>query len=112
MSAPSDRREFPRLKAHVLCRPTGARLLRREEPAQDISLGGLRVYSDDEAKVGDALELELLLQSGESIECRSEVAWIEALPPSAPARFDVGLRFTNLSAAARATLQSMFDSLE
>jgi hypothetical protein len=98
-----DRRQFPRIKAPVLCRPAGLRFHNTGETL-DISLGGARVYSDDETAPGTPLELELVFSDSSSVVCRAEVVWIERLPDGAPARFDVGLRFTELTSDAAAQL--------
>lgn len=98
-----DRRKYPRIKAPVFCRPAGLRL-HSSGQAQDISLGGARVYSDDETAPGTRLELELIFADGQSIVAQAEVVWVEPLPQDAPARFDVGLRFTELPDEAAALL--------
>jgi hypothetical protein len=96
-------RQFPRIKAPVFCRPAGLRFHNRGETL-NISLGGARVYSDDETAPGTPLELELVFPDTSSFVCRAEVVWIERLAEGAPARFDVGLRFTELSTDAAAQL--------
>ena len=100
-----DRRQFPRLQAPVLCRPAGL-LLRLLQPRQaiDISLGGMRIFSDDPVKIGSLLELDLFLPDQTSVTSKAEVVWVEELPAGAPALYDVGLRFTELSDADRARL--------
>jgi hypothetical protein len=97
------RRQFPRIKAPVFCRPTGYRFHNTGETL-NISLGGARVYSDDETAPGTPLELELVFPDNSSFVCRAQVVWIEPLPEGAPARFDVGLRFTALPGDAEAQL--------
>ena len=101
----ADRRQFPRLQAPVLCRPAGL-LLRLLQPRQaiDISLGGMRIYSDDPVKLGSLLELDLFLPDHAGCTCKAEVVWVEELPPGAPALYDVGLRFTELAEADKARL--------
>jgi PilZ domain len=99
----ADRRQFPRIKAPVFCRPAGLRFGNAGETL-DISLGGARVYSDDETAPRTPLELELIFADNSSVVCRAEVVWIERLPSGAPARFDVGLRFTELAGDAAAQL--------
>jgi hypothetical protein len=99
----ADRRQFPRIKAPVFCRPAGLRFHNTGETL-DISLGGARVYSDDETAPGTPLELELVFSDSSSVVCRAEVVWIERLPNGGPARFDVGLRFTELPGDAAAQL--------
>jgi len=103
-----ERRQFRRLQAPVYCRPVGLKIFERK-PTVDISLGGARIYSDDEMKKGARLEVELFLPDGTSVTCRVEVVWIEALAPGAPARFDVGLKFTDISAQDRERLSSILE---
>ena len=100
-----ERRQFPRVRAPIFCRPTGMRLHRGGE-TQDIGLGGARVFADEAVRPGTPLELELLLPEG-SIVCKAVVAWIEPLPAGAPARFDIGLRFTEVSDGDQARLASV-----
>ena len=101
-----ERRQFPRVRAPIFCRPTGMRLHRGGE-TQDIGLGGARVFADEDMRPGTPLELELLLLPDGSIVCKAEVAWSEPLPADAPARFDIGLRFTEVSDGDKARLASV-----
>lgn len=78
----------------------------------DISLGGMRIYASEEVRCGTRFDLELFLVNGASIPCAVEVVWVEKLPPSAPARFDVGLRILAISAADRARLSAVLDESE
>ena len=100
-----DRRQYPRLEAPVLCRPAGL-LLRLLQPRQaiDISLGGMRIFSDDPVKLGSLLELDLFLPDQTTVTAKAEVVWVEELPPGAPALYDVGLRFTELAEGDKARL--------
>lgn len=92
-SSGPERRRYRRVQAPVLIRPVGP-LARRVKPkAVDVSLGGLRAYSDEEQKPGARLELELLLPDAGSAVVLAEVVWVAPLPAGAPARYDVGLRF-------------------
>jgi hypothetical protein len=63
----------------------------------DVSLGGIRSYSDEECEPGMRLELELLFPDGDSATILAEVAWAEVIPGGFPARFDVGMRFLDAS---------------
>ena len=91
-----DRRRYHRVRAPILVRPAGP--LTRVAPRQvgDISLGGLRAYSDEAQAVGTRLELELFLPAGGSVTCLAEIVWVEELPEDAPARFETGLRFVQV----------------
>ena len=87
----SERREYPRLRAPAFWKP--ARLL--SSPAQLIDLGGggVRLFSDEQMKVGDRLDLTLFTPDGEEIEATVRVVWVNALQPDADAAYDVGLTF-------------------
>jgi len=76
----------------------------KREEAVDVSRGGVRVFSDQEMKIGDRLTLELFLQGAEEVCFRAEVVWIERLPSGGDAKFDVGLKFLTLEPAAEALL--------
>lgn len=70
-------------------------LARQREPV-DISLGGLRIFSDEALKIGSLHKLEFFLPDVPPATYTAEVIWIEPLGEDAPARFDVGLRFIQL----------------
>ena len=88
--AVDDRRRFPRLNVPVYYRP--ARLLSPRQPAQDVSRGGIRVYTDDPLELGTRLEIELFLPDGESLTIDVRVAWIRELQQQS-ARYEAGLEF-------------------
>ena len=90
-----ERRRYRRLPAQILVRPVGALAHRVKQKVNDVSLGGLRAFSDEERKPGARLELELLFPDGTSATVLAEVVWVTPLPDGAPARFDVGLRFVD-----------------
>ncbi len=93
----SDRRRFPRVEADVLCRPAGSRLLHHKRNTRDLSLGGVRVYTDDDFPVGSRLELDVMARDGEPIRCWAVVVWRLELFDGSPARFDTGLRFIDMA---------------
>ncbi len=74
-------------------------LARHHEPI-DISLGGVRIYSDDKLRVGELLKMEFFLPDVEPVTYTAEVVWIVPLPTGSPARFDVGLKFIQLEPGA------------
>ncbi len=96
MPAPVDRRKFHRARAAILVRPAGP--LARVAPrlVQDISLGGLRAFSDEPHRVGTRLELELLFPEGGTAVCLAEVVWAELQPEGSRGRFEMGLRFVEV----------------
>ena len=91
-----DRRKYRRIRAALYCRPAGVKFLARQREPVDISLGGVRIYSDDELRVGELLKMEFFLVDVPPVTYTAEVVWIERLPDGAPARFDVGLKFIQL----------------
>ena len=64
----------------------------------------MRLYADDAHAPGDRLELDLFLPDQGEINCRVEVVWVEPLPPDAPARFDIGVKFVELADGDRERL--------
>jgi hypothetical protein len=74
-------------------------LARQREPI-DVSLGGIRIYSDDPLSTGELLKMEFFLPDVDPVTYTAEVVWTEALPAGAPARYDVGLKFVQLDPGA------------
>ena len=66
---------------------------------QDISLGGMRVYTDEDYALGSRLDLDVLMPDESWVRCWATVVWRSELGAGAPARFDVGLRFTDMEPA-------------
>ena len=92
-----NRRRFPRVQADVLCHAAGIAIFHHRRNTQDVSLGGARVFSDEHFPVGRRLALDIILPDGSALRCWAEVAWLTELDRSAPARFDVGLKFTDMA---------------
>ncbi len=91
-----DRRQFRRIRAALYCRPAGVEFLARQREPVDVSLGGVRIFSDDELRVGELLKMEFFLADVPPVTYTAEVVWIEPLEPGGPAKFDVGLKFIQL----------------
>jgi hypothetical protein len=92
--ARGDRRRYRRVCAPILSRPVSYLARGIPRRVNDVSLGGIRSYCDEECEPGTRLELELLFPDGDSATILAEVAWAEHLP-AGPARFDVGMRFVD-----------------
>jgi hypothetical protein len=86
--------------------------LARQRQAVDISLGGVRIFSDEPMKVGELLKMEFFLPDAKPITYTAEVVWIEPLPQGSSARFDIGLKFLQLEPAALSMLVSVLGPLE
>ena len=94
----SNRRRFKRIQAPVYCRPAGLRaLFEAGRAVSNISLGGIRLYSDEPFKLGLRLELEVFLPDQSSVTLTAKAVWIDELPEDAPAAFDVGFEFLNIA---------------
>jgi hypothetical protein len=74
-------------------------LARQREPV-DVSLGGVRIYSDEALHVEDLLKMEFFVQDVEPVTYTAEVVWIDLLTEGGPAKFDVGLKFIQLEPGA------------
>lgn len=101
--------------APVLWREAGERPEGRQPKRQrisNISLGGVRIYSDERLEVGQELNLEFFLPAGTSIEARARVIWFRELPPGEPGVFDVGLKFLALSKKATKELTTLLKPQE
>lgn len=97
-----DRRHYPRLNAHVLWR--SPRLSGPRRPANNVSLGGMRMYSDENIPVGTRLELELLLPGEEALHLLARVVWVDFLPGGQPAPCDVAVEFLDVPERTRTRL--------
>ncbi len=102
-----DRRRFPRAKAPIFCRPAG--FLKPRLKIGNVSLGGLRIYSDTLYKEKERLEIEIFLPSKESLVELVQVVWIRELPPDSEALYDVGLEFIRLSPEDAQKLQMVLE---
>jgi c-di-GMP-binding flagellar brake protein YcgR len=95
-----ERRRNRRIRAPLYCRPAGMKFFARKRETVDVSLGGVRIFSDDPMKPGQLLKMEFMVEDVPPVTYTAEVVWIEALPEGAPAKFDVGLKFIQLSPEA------------
>jgi len=103
----TERRRYRRIQAPVYCRPAGVTLLARHREAVDISLGGVRVYSDDRHRPGALVKMEFFVEGCPAVTYTAEVVWIEELPPGSVAKYDLGLKFVDLSPEALGFLTSV-----
>jgi c-di-GMP-binding flagellar brake protein YcgR len=92
----ADRRKYRRIRAPLYCRPAGMHFLARQREPVDVSLGGIRIFSDEALRVGELLKMEFFLPDVPPVTYTAEVVWVETLTGDAPARYDVGLKFIQL----------------
>jgi hypothetical protein len=105
-----ERRTYNRVRAHVAVRPVSVLAHAVPRRVNDVSLGGLRCYSDEVRRPGERLELELFFTDGRTAVILAEVVWTEALPPGSPARFDIGMRYLDCSPDSLALVQQALKS--
>jgi len=103
-----NRTDYPRLRAPVYWRAVALPFFRRRKTSIE-DLGGVLVYIDEKLKEGARLEIEVFLADGTSVVCKVEVAWVDTLPERAPARFDVGLKFTAIAPGDRERLSTLLE---
>ena len=106
MQPQPDRRRYPRLAAPVYYRPAGPAFLHHRRATVDVSLGGMRVYTDEKMKVGARLEVDLLLGGERTARCWMRIAWIEKMSATSGAAYDVGLELTDIEDEDRRLLAS------
>jgi hypothetical protein len=93
---PQDRRKYRRIRVPLYFRPAGVTFLASRPEPVDVSLGGVRVFCDEELQVGQLLKMEFFLHDTEPLTYTGEVVRVDRLGVDAQARFDVGLRFLQL----------------
>ena len=106
-----ERRQFRRLHVPVFCRAAGMEVMTRRHPI-DLSLGGVRIYSDQRFAKGELLTLELMTVDAPVSTFTAEVVWIEELPSGSPALFDVGLRFRSVDPTQAQALERILGKSE
>ncbi len=57
----------------------------------------MRVFSDEILAVNSRLELDVVLPDDSLVRCWATVVWAEELQADAAARFEIGLRFTDMA---------------
>ncbi len=103
----NDRRRFRRVKTPILCQSFHFSLQR--ERIIDISLGGIRTFTDKKYKVGKKLDIELLLPDKSGIKCTVKVVWIDTLPEGSHSLYEIGLEFLKLPEYKLELLKSIIE---
>jgi hypothetical protein len=96
-------RTFRRLRAPAFYAPAGLRIFHRQPDAVPAIVRDVRLYTDEALRPGARVQLEVF-EGDRSVKALATVAWRDALPENAPARFDVGLTITHLEDADVAPL--------
>jgi hypothetical protein len=104
-----NRRRYRRILAPIHCRPAGVEFFAQHLAPINISLGGLRIHTDEQFRVGASLSLDIFFARIAAVTFTTEIMWIEALRECREGRFDVGLAFVDLNPA---TLNLLTDILK
>jgi c-di-GMP-binding flagellar brake protein YcgR len=108
MSGPQpERRRHPRVKAPVLYRRAGTGSAYNRRQPEDVSLGGLRVRSDDYVEPGSRMDVELLLPDHWLVICPAEVRWVHGEAAGGRESYVVGLQFLGMAAEDRKHLEPL-----
>jgi len=101
-SSKTERRRYPRVMAPVYYRIP--RTQADKKPVSNLSLGGVRIYSDESLDTGQVLDLKFFLPNGSVLEAKARVVWVKELPPGSKGVYDVGMELIKLSGKARKEL--------
>jgi c-di-GMP-binding flagellar brake protein YcgR len=104
----AERRKYRRISAPLHYRPVDSPLV---GDALDISLGGVRIYSHKKLAIGSEISLEIFRPDGPPAAYRAQVMWVAELAEGAPARFDIGLRFTEIDPDSLKFLMRVIDPI-
>jgi len=97
----AERRKYRRIHAPVYCRPADFPV--RQRPA-NISMGGVRIYSEVAFEIGDVVTLEFFRADLPPLLYTAEVVWTGKGTDST---FDIGLKFIELETDAAKVLMSL-----
>ena len=102
-----ERRRYPRVIVPVLYR--SPRISSRRRRVSNLSLGGVRIFSDERLKLGECMELEFFLPNGLNAKAIARTVWIRELPDEAEAIFDVGFEFVEMSIELRQIIKDVVE---
>jgi hypothetical protein len=88
------KRQHPRVKANVQYRPT--KLIGRKHLAPNISLGGMRIFSNTHFKKGETVNIELSFPDGQRTVVLAKVAWLDSYPKDSDSVYEFGLEFIHV----------------
>ena len=96
---PADRRRYPRMRADVLWRPAGLGVFHGQRNLSNLSLAGMRAFSDIPLQVGQRLECEVLPTEDRPIRVWGSVVWCVPTEDGSNAAYEAGVMFTDMEAA-------------
>lgn len=102
-----DQRKFSRQPSSLSCQLGSAFTT---QSAVDISRGGSRIYSNQFWQVGARLKLEFFVPENDKVTSYVKVAWIKEAHTDAPAQYEVGLQFLEISEASLKVLLNLTEN--
>ena len=112
--AGADRRRYPRLLADVTfryCDKEEEDSVQRQTVTKDISLVGLRMYSDIRFEAGKVLFLEIIVPGHLPIKCHAKVVWEDKFEGGNDAEYDMGLEYLDISDTDRSFLSDFIEKM-
>jgi len=100
-------RRHPRMKANVFYKPT--RIIGQKHQAPNISLGGMRIFSNAHHKKGETVNIELYFPSGKKTIALARVAWVDAYPKDSDAIYELGLEFIHMPGHSQEELRVVLE---
>lgn len=97
-------RRHPRTKANVHYRPT--KIIGQKYLVPNISLGGMRIFSNTHFKKGETVNIELSFADGQKTIVLARVAWVDAYPKDSDFIYELGLEFIHVPPYIMDTLKS------
>ena len=89
-----DQRKFSRKPSSLSCQ-IGSYF--SPQSTLDISRGGSRIYSSQPLQVGEELKLTFFVPGNQKLISTVKVAWVKNAGKQAPAKYEVGLQFVEIS---------------
>lgn len=101
------KRRHPRLKANVHTRPT--KVIGRTHPVPNISLGGMRIFSNTHFKQGETVHIELSFADGHKATELARIAWVDAYHKDSDFTYESGLEFIHVPSCSLGVLKSRIE---
>ncbi len=100
-------RKHPRLKANVHYRPT--KLIGRKHPVPNISLGGMRIFSNTHFKKGEIINIELSFPHEQKTIVLAKVVWVDSYPKDSDFVYELGIEFIHFPPFSLDVLKNELD---
>jgi len=110
-----ERRRFVRVdvRVNIWWRKIPDSAVKGKATNKDISEQGIWLIVDEAVQTGDKLQLEMELPTNKIIKCVGEVVWVDPfmiVGYSEIKKYNVGIKFINITAEDRGKLQKFINS--